>query len=142
LLCTNLHYNQYKTDLEGNSKSPKTSPSYFPASLVDQERRLVVRRHPVGDLHVLRRQAARRPHRRPSHREPQALVPLRRVPPLAHKASLQPLLQGDVRPDDAMLEQRAGGEAQVLRDPAVPTEQVHRVLSRLNIEELTRAKPC
>ena len=87
----------------------------------------------MGALHLLPRQALGRPHRRPGHRKPEALVPLRRLPPLANEAGLEPLLQGDVRPHDAVLEPGAGGAAEVLRDPAVLAEQVHRVLGRLKL---------
>ena len=120
---------------------PKTFSLYVSAPLVHEERRLVLRGHPVGGLHLLPGQAPRRPNRRPGHREPEALVPLRRVPPLAHAASLQPLLQGDVRPDDAVLEPGAGRETEVLRDPAVPSEQVHRLLRRLKSVSGTDSRP-
>ena len=99
--------------------------------MVDEEWRVVVRRDVVGVVHLLLREAVVRLKRGPGHREPEALVPLRRLPPLAQPAASQRLLEGDVRPDHAMLVSGTWRPTPICRDSTVSAKQVHRIFGRL-----------
>jgi hypothetical protein len=64
----------------------------------------------------------------------ETLVPLGWLPPVAHQAIVWSLLERDVRPHDAVLEQGARGAAPLCWNPAVFAKQVHRIFSWLRYQ--------
>lgn len=93
----------------------------FAGQADDQERRVGVRRHPLGDPDAVHAAALRRADQRAGGRELQPVVPERRLPEVPAEAAL--VSQGDLRPDGRVLEEERLGQTQVRRDPPLPPEE-------------------
>lgn len=92
----------------------------FAGQVFDQERRMVVRRDPVGDPAPGQVAAVRRARRPPGGRQPVAHARRRRPVRVPAAAGVQP---GHLRPDARMLAPARIGQARVPRNPPVPAAQ-------------------
>lgn len=86
-----------------------------------KERRLGVRRDPLGSVDVVHPTALRGTHQRASRGELQPLVPERRVPEVPPETG--GVSQGNLRPDGRVLEAERYRQTSVRRDPPVLAEE-------------------